>query len=243
MSLKSTFKGLLGETVISVAMWLKLDKDVYHRLNNITLPLANGGSTQIDHIIVSVYGIFVIETKNYKGWIFGNETQRQWTQAFPNGRKFKFQNPLRQNYLHIKTLSDLLGLELRYFHSMIAFIGECELKTRDELPEHVLTSGMVSYIKKKQDKILNEEEVKSIVEQIESNRFSKSWRTNRQHKAYLKDKHSHSNIPSNQKSESNSQIKPAPILESTTLKPKEAIKSREVLRWSGNPPKPKTTNK
>ncbi|WP_350617509.1 nuclease-related domain-containing protein, partial [Pseudomonas sp. HY7a-MNA-CIBAN-0227] len=79
--------------------------------NNVTLPLPNGGSTQIDHVIVSIYGIFVIETKNYKGWIFGNEKQRQWTQAFPNGRKYKFQNPLRQNYLHIKTLADLLELE------------------------------------------------------------------------------------------------------------------------------------
>lgn len=142
MSLKSSFKGFLGETVINVAMWLKHEKDVYHRLNNITLPLANSGSTQIDHIIVYVYGIFVIETKNYKGWIYGSENQRQWTQSFPNGSKFKFQNPLRQNYLHIKTLADLLGLELSYFHSMIAFIGECELKTRDELPEHVLTGGM-----------------------------------------------------------------------------------------------------
>ena len=125
MSLKSTFKGFLGETVINVAMWLKLEKDVYHRLNNVTLPLANGGSTQIDHVIVSVYGIFVIETKNYKGWIYGSEKQKQWTQSFPNGSKFKFQNPLRQNYLHIKTLADLLDLELSYFHSMIAFIGEC----------------------------------------------------------------------------------------------------------------------
>ncbi|MGE6245748.1 nuclease-related domain-containing protein [Psychrobacter proteolyticus] len=66
MSLKSSFKGFLGETVINVAMWLKLEKDVYHRLNGITLPRANGGSTQIDHIIVSVYGIFVIETKTIK---------------------------------------------------------------------------------------------------------------------------------------------------------------------------------
>ena len=144
----SSFKGLLGETVINVAMWLKLDKDAYHRLNNITLQLPNGGSTQIDHVIVSVYGIFVIETKNYKGWIFGNEKQRQWTQVIM-GRKYKFQNPLRQNYLHIKTLADLLELDISYFHSMIAFIGECELKTRDELPEHVLTGGMVSYVKKK----------------------------------------------------------------------------------------------
>lgn len=227
MSLMSSFKGILGETVINVAMWLKLEKDIYHRLNNITLPLANGGSTQIDHVIVSVYGIFVIETKNYKGWIFGNERQRQWTQVIM-GRKYKFQNPLRQNYLHIKTLAELLELEMSYFHSMIAFIGECELKTRDELPEHVLTSGMVSYVKKKQDKILTEAEVESIIEQIENNRFSKSWKTNSQHKAYLEDKHAKGNKHPSNNSKSKSVAKP-------TLEPKAlgAIKSREVFRWSG----------
>ncbi len=224
MSLKTSFKGFLGETVINVAMWLKLEKDVYHRLNGITLPRDNGGSTQIDHIIVSVYGIFVIETKNYKGWVYGSEKQKQWTQVFPNGSKFKFQNPLRQNYLHIKTLADLLGLELSYFHSMIAFIGECELKTRDELPENVLTSGMVSYVKKKQDKLLTEDEVTSIVEQINSNRFSKSWRTNRQHKAYLKDKHSNP-------SKNTDNPTPEPIVKETAKR--AILKSREVHRWSG----------
>jgi hypothetical protein len=232
----SSFKGVLGETVINIAMWLKLEKDVYHRLNNITLPLANGGSTQIDHVIVSVYGIFVIETKNYKGWIFGNEKQRQWTQVIM-GRKYKFQNPLRQNYLHIKTLADLLALDLNYFHSMIAFIGECELKTRDELPEHVLTSGMASYVKKKQNKLLSEEEVKAIVEQIESNRFIKSWKTNRHHKTYLKDKHSQSNKKLNGNSYDESVAKSVnqPASEPIVKEPpkKATLQSREVLRWSG----------
>ena len=227
MSLMSSFKGIVGETVINIAMWLKLDKDIYHRLNNVTLPLADGGSTQIDHVIVSVYGIFVIETKNYKGWIFGNEKQRQWTQVIM-GRKYKFQNPLRQNYLHIKTLADLLALDMSYFHSMIAFIGECELKTHDELPEHVLTSGMVSYVKKKQDKLLTDEEVKAIVVQIESNRFSKSWHTNRAHKAYLKNKHSNASktkkIMPNASStaQANSQAD-APIRNEV----------KEYARWSG----------
>ena len=225
MSLMSSFKGVLGETVINVAMWLKLEKHLYHRLNNITLPLANGGSTQIDHVIVSKYGIFVIETKNYKGWIFGNEAQRQWTQVIM-GRKYKFQNPLRQNYLHIKTLSDLLDLEMSYFHSMIAFIGECELKTRDELPDHVLTSGMVSYIKRKQDEILSENEVQSIVAQIEDNRFSKSWRTNQAHKAYLKDKHNQANKAVKTKSKTEPAIKAEPTI-------RAIAKSREVRRWSG----------
>ena len=119
---------------------------------------------------------------------------------------------------------------------MIAFIGECELKTRDELPEHVLTSGMASYVKKQQEMLLTEDEVKAIVEQIESNRFSKSWRTNRAHKAYLKDKHSPSNKQSTHHSESKVIIKPAPNSKATTaetIKSREVLKGREVLRWSG----------
>ncbi len=243
MSLMSTFKGILGETVINIATWLALDKTVYHRLNNITLPLAKGGSTQIDHVIVSVYGIFVIETKNYKGWIYGKETQTQWTQAFPNGSKYKFQNPLRQNYLHIKTLADLLELEINYFHSMIAFIGECELKTRDELPEHVLKGGIVTYIKSKQDEILTEEDVELIVEQIQNNRFAKSWRTNRAHKEYLKNKHSIEKLsPSKSNTpEVNKDKKPLDVIVDSKIhiplksKPilREKIKSREVHQWSG----------
>lgn len=224
----SNFKGILGETVINIATWFKLDKAVYHRLNNITLPLSNSGSTQIDHIIVSIYGIFVIETKNYKGWIYGSEKQKQWTQVFPNGQKYKFQNPLRQNYLHIKTLADLLGLEINAFHSMIAFIGECELKTHDELPEHVLKGGVISYIKKKQDKILTEAEVQSIVERIETKRFAKSWRSNREHKAYIRDKHANAGneINTSQKYEINSSPNPK-------LEVQSNAKTSEVPRWSG----------
>lgn len=252
MSMMSSFKGMLGETVINIATWLKLDKESYHRLNNITLPLADGGSTQIDHVIVSKYGIFVIETKNYKGWIYGNEKQRQWTQAFANGSKYKFQNPLRQNYLHIKTLAELLDLELSHFHSMIAFIGECELKTRDELPAHVLKGGIVTYIKSKQNEMLTEAEVLAIVAQIESKRFTKSWRTNREHKAYLKDKYS-TDKPSDHNSKTFKSSTSTPTADksdnqksldiivgngvSTTPKSQpitqERMKSKDVQQWSG----------
>ncbi|PNK59847.1 nuclease-related domain-containing protein [Psychrobacter sp. FDAARGOS_221] len=81
MSLKSTLKGMLGEAAINFTTWLMLDKQVYHRIKNVTLPLPDERTTQIDHIIVSVYGIFVVETKNYKGWIFGSENRSQWTQS------------------------------------------------------------------------------------------------------------------------------------------------------------------
>lgn len=228
MSLMSSFKGFVGETVINLATWLMLDKQTYYRLNNITLPLANGGSTQIDHVIVSIHGIFVIETKHYKGWIFGSERQAQWTQTIM-GRKYKFQNPLRQNYLHIKTLAELLTLDMHYFHSIIVFIGECELKTRDELPKNVMKSGMVTYIKNKQNILLTAAEVQSIVEQIESNRFAKSWRTNRQHKAYLNNKHG--NHPLKNTPENDSHAKPT-AGSNVKLKVQVTTKTQAVNRWS-----------
>ena len=67
----------------------------FERVHNVILP-GRDGTTQIDHVVVSIYGLFVIETKNMDGWIFGSAEQRTWRQQFFK-KKFKFQNPLRQN--------------------------------------------------------------------------------------------------------------------------------------------------
>jgi len=72
-------KGIIGEFLVNISANLKLDKNKYHLIKNVTLPTEDG-TTQIDHIIVSEYGIFVVETKNMKGWIFGDEKQKYWTQ-------------------------------------------------------------------------------------------------------------------------------------------------------------------
>ena len=102
------FKGVVGEFIVNVSAKLFLDKKQYHLIKNVTLPTEDG-STQIDHIIVSKYGVFVVETKNMKGWIFGSPNQKTWTQKIYK-HSSKFQNPLHQNYKHIKTLESLLGL-------------------------------------------------------------------------------------------------------------------------------------
>ena len=73
------FKGYIGEVIVNFAIKVRLDKDEYHLIKNVTLPTEDG-TTQIDHILVSSKGVFVVETKNMKGWIFGSEKQRQWTQ-------------------------------------------------------------------------------------------------------------------------------------------------------------------
>ncbi|OSR34291.1 hypothetical protein BV323_04233 [Pseudomonas syringae pv. actinidiae] len=71
-------KGHIGELWVRLFAHCKLDKTVYRRLHNVTLNTADG-TTQIDHVFISPFGIFVLETKNMRGWIFGSEKQPQWT--------------------------------------------------------------------------------------------------------------------------------------------------------------------
>lgn len=190
MSLTSLVKGVVGELMGNLAGKLFLDNQTYRSLNNVTLNTSNG-TTQIDHVIASRYGIFVIEAKNYQGWIFGGERQAEWTQSFPGGKKFKFQNPLRQNYRHIKALSEFLGLPEDRFHSVVMFWGESEFKT--EMPHNVMSSGYTAYIKSKSEVLFSDEEVAQIVEALQTGRLPtgllKGLATRRQHLDSLRERH------------------------------------------------------
>lgn len=97
-------------------------------LTNLYIPLKNGNTTEIDMVMICNLGIFVIESKNYSGWIFGNEYGNTWTQTFPNGQKNKFYNPIMQNNTHINALKRLLELDINDFYSYIIFSERCELK-------------------------------------------------------------------------------------------------------------------
>jgi len=157
-------KGRLGEA--SINFWVKrlLDQSVYHLIPDVILPTPDG-TTQIDHLIVSRYGIFVVETKTYKGWIYGNERDPQWTQVIFK-RKERFQNPLRQNYKHTKTLSDLTGIPHEYFKSIVVFVGESSFKT--EMPENVVhIRDFVRHLKSYQTPIIADHQVPEIVTAIE----------------------------------------------------------------------------
>lgn len=69
-------KGQIGELLVRLFAHWQLDKQTYRRLHNVTLNTPDG-TTQIDHVFLSPYGIFVLETKNMSGWIFGSEKQAQ----------------------------------------------------------------------------------------------------------------------------------------------------------------------
>lgn len=185
MSSENEKKGEDGEIQVGLAL-CKLDRAVYHDLHNVTLE-APDGTTQVDHVVVSRYGIFVVETKNYQGWIFGGEWRRKWTQSLPGGAKFQFQNPLHQNHRHIKVLAGLLGLRVATFHSVVAFCGESKFKT--EMPEHVLSSGYDLYIRSKTDVLLAEGEVLRIVEQIKTTMLPRGEATHKKHLESLNARH------------------------------------------------------
>ena len=120
-------KGLWGEYLTYRCM-RKLDG--YKKfLFNCYIPKVNGALTEIDLIMLHGSGIYVFESKNYSGWIFGNEADPQWTQSFRNGHKERFFNPIKQNNAHIKQLRRFLpGLPADAIQSVIVFSERCSLQ-------------------------------------------------------------------------------------------------------------------
>ncbi len=177
------FKGFIGEVMVNMAAKLFLNKEDYHLIKNVTIPTEDG-TTQIDHIIVSRFGVFVVETKNMKGWIFGTERQKQWTQQIFKS-KHRFQNPLHQNYKHTKTLETALELTPEKLISVVVFVGDSTFKT--DMPENVTHGGgYIRYIKSKTQILLRESEVQQIIQQIADGRLKPSFKTSRQHAKHVR---------------------------------------------------------
>jgi hypothetical protein len=161
------FKGLLAEKLFARFLRARLPRDTYHIVNNIALRLPDGSTTQIDHIVVSRYGIFVIELKDYRGWIFGDPHAPTWTQSFGKNRKYTFQNPIRQNYRHVKALAELTGIPESLFKPVVAFVGGCTLKTLDKLPPNArYTGNALDYIRTQNIPIIPDEQVPEILDTI-----------------------------------------------------------------------------
>jgi hypothetical protein len=159
----------------------------YHLLNHITLKLKNG-TTQIDHILVSRFGVFVIETKDYKGWIFANAKHATWTQVLYR-LKFKFQNPIFQNMLHVRAVQDLLDfLPPEAIKSAVVFTGRAEFKT--EMPSGVYTlSGLIDYLRTATEEVMSLNRVQFCVGRLETARLAISGQTDLEHVKSLQRKH------------------------------------------------------
>ena len=164
--------GKYGESLTALKLdFLNLSGKKGITLKNIYLPKDDGGTSEIDLVYITQKGIFVIESKNYSGWIFGDENSQYWTQSLPNKQKNRFYNPIRQNRTHIKWLKEYLGGDV-FCYSLIVFSERCELKrvrtksadlcviNRDEL------TGELRYLWKKLDDTLNEVQIQEISQKL-----------------------------------------------------------------------------
>lgn len=172
------FKGLFGEWLIKVSAHYLLDKSTYHAIHNVTLETPDG-TTQIDHIFISKYGVFVVETKNYTGWIFGGENQPTWTQKIYKTTN-KFQNPLRQNYKHLKALEAALDIPFEHLKSVVVFVGGSTFKT--EMPDNVTyAGGYIRHIKSFTQIVIDDSIVEGLLKAVRTGRLKPSLKTNREH--------------------------------------------------------------
>lgn len=181
------FKGWFGEKKATFWMWLSLDSQIYNRFHDTIIPSPNG-TTQIDHILVSRYGIFIVETKNKNGWIFGSEDQSNWTQVI-FGKKYSFQNPLRQTYRQKKVLAQFIEVDEKHIHPVIYFAGDSKFKTK--MPRNVINSGIGSYIKSFSDLVLTQDDVYRIIAKIGQHK-NESQLSSGDHVRSLRERHNSS---------------------------------------------------
>ena len=156
-----------------------LDTEKYRKLHDIKLKNTsnNTSSTQIDHIVVSTYGIFCIETKGYKGKIYGQENSRQWSQVLYKQKNY-FMNPIFQNYAHIKAIESIIkeAYPDMIYYSIIAFSGEADLNSIEVSKAKVCKIAEISDVIKELscEEIISEDDVRNIVEIIEKNKSLES---------------------------------------------------------------------
>lgn len=184
---RSKFKGDMGE-LVAAKFLNSLDKSEYKIIHDIKIknPTRNTKTSQIDHLVVSKYGIFAIETKAYKGKIYGKEYSRNWSQYLGN-KKYDFMNPVLQNYGHIKALESILDEsypDMKYF-SVIAFSAEANLDKVEVKDAKICKISQVGKTIKalSNEEIIDDLDLDKVVKLIKEN---KSYQTNLSHTRDIK---------------------------------------------------------
>ncbi len=159
---RSSIKGKIGEGNVASTLSY-LSDDGYIILND--LMFKNGTyTTQIDHIVISIHGIFIIETKNHTGWIFGNANKEYWTQNIW-GKKYSLYNPILQNKQHIKFILrkfDVLRAKDRYIYPIVVFSGASKLQLYGNCQGVLALDELIFYIHSYSYKVLTLDECQYI---------------------------------------------------------------------------------
>lgn len=185
-------KGKRGEK--SVANILETLPEGYYILNDVVLQTKNG-TTQIDHIVVSKFGVFVIETKNYRGKIYGRDSLNEWTQIIVTKVRYKrnpfkvytyvtknnLYNPVKQSLGHVYCLKDMLK---EYEHlpivPIVVFVGTADLGDIETKRKVIYQSELLSVIKNYTTTYLTYDDVQDVLSSIQNGNMRETV-NNRQH--------------------------------------------------------------
>lgn len=179
-------KGDVGEWVVNRSLLSHLPREVYQVIPDLLLPDGKGGYTQIDHVVISRFGLFVIETKNWSGWVFGGEKDPYWTLSYPGRRKVRMLNPLHQNALHVRVIRELLQMPPQHCHNLVFINSAAKLKKGPV--EGVFQQGLTAYIRLYQDSVFSSEWVHNSVSQLQSACQSKNAQARAAHLRQVKEK-------------------------------------------------------
>jgi hypothetical protein len=162
------YRGDIAESRVRRLLASGLERNLYTVFNGLVLP-SGGGTTPIDHVVVSKFGIFVIESQYVRGWISGGEFQEQWKQGLLR-RSVRFANPLHRNRVQAEALQQLLDYPPNVFHRMVVLAGQKGFKTR--LPENVLPpEKLLAQIRKKSRHLLSPEQAGHAIRVIDEARL------------------------------------------------------------------------
>ncbi len=161
------FRGYMGEFWVRKELSKLSNKD-YIILNDIMIE-SNEQTYQIDHIVISRFGIFVVEMKNYYGYIYGSDYKKMWLQKVGKSKR-NFYNPIYQNYGHVKALSKVLNLPEESFISIICFSNQAILKIKSK--STVIQLDDINKTIKSYNKVINKENINLIREKIINNNIT-----------------------------------------------------------------------
>ena len=142
----------------------RLSKEYYIVINDLLLKTGNH-TCQIDHLVLSVFGNFVIETKSYHAKIY-EKRNKYWNAYYSNGQKQTLYNSLQQNWHHINTLKRISNNYNKkfYFHSIVVFNNNAELKTIS--PNIIKTKNLLNNILCYNQLIYTSAEISKLYEKI-----------------------------------------------------------------------------
>lgn len=176
-------KGKIGEARVSSKLKRLAKKNGGHVINDVIIPGEDGKTSQIDHLYICKYGVYVVETKNYAGRIYGTDGQKDWTQVLAYGRtKNKLYNPVRQNLTHIIRLKDLLNLEVEPT-SVVVFV---KANINNVISDYVYEIHKLKHLVRGAKVVLDDNYVEDVTNRIMEYKLN-PVKTTKQHVRDIKD--------------------------------------------------------